>query len=558
MDLFSVELEASITPVAQTNHDRLLRFFSDNGYKGLFRSYSAAPPDESWYKNIYLSYPNSNLDWDVTDALGEIFCPETRCHGYILHHLYALITLEGNTLASVNTLYENLMEKIRFKGVRFQREQVFSALAELESGYLVKRIGNSIWHQSLYDSENTIVHALKDIGAEKKDLMNDSAKFRGSLTDTQYKILEAVQSKRIVIVDGLPGTGKTFTTSQIVQYLEDNGIPVWLLAPTGLAAKTLGDRCNRQARTLHSFVFMKNEIVGEIAFIIDEFSMVDTRIFAQFLRKVNACNATIILVGDTGQLPSIGPGLVFRELIELREKLNISYHRLEDIIRQGKESEIIVNAHHIRRGEGGLLNKGQFLFFEKNEMDTSEFLIKFAVKLHDAKKNFIVLSPTHKGMCGVSNLNTHLREIFNPPAVEKMEARKGRWRVGDKILINQNFYDFGLVNGDIGYITDIIDESTFMMLTLDNRTIKIDKDIIETLKHAYALTIHKAQGQEFETVVMPFVNNFTIQLQRKLLYTAVTRAKSQVIIFGNREALIKAIQTDKEERRRTGLKVLMG
>ena len=555
MDLFSNEEMASLVP--QTNFEKLLEFFNSNGYSRLAKSYAVAPPEDSWYNEIYFNYPGLGLSWDVTDALGQIFCSQFRCHGYILHYLCALTTVEGNTLAYVNTLYENLVEKLKYKKTWFNREEVQSALTELESRYLIKRHGNHVWHQSLYDAENTIVHALKDVGVQEKDPLNDSLTFRGSLTDDQYAILESVRTKRMVIVDGLPGTGKTFSTSQVVKYFEDNGIPVWLLAPTGLAAKTLGERCQRQARTLHSFVYLKNEIVGETAFIIDEFSMVDTRIFAQFLRKVNTCNATIILVGDTGQLPSIGPGLVFREMIEMKDKVGIAYHKLEKIVRQEQESEIVINAHHIRRGEGALLNKGQFLFFEKGEMEASEFLIKFAVKLHASDKNFVVLSPTHKGICGVSNLNMHLREIFNPPEPGKMEAKHGKWRTGDRVLVNQNFYDFGLVNGDIGNI-DIHDETTFMLKTLDGRSVKIDRDIIETLKHAYALTIHKAQGQEFETVVMPFVNGFTIQLQRKLLYTAVTRAKKQVIIFGNRNAIQKAISTDKEVHRKTGLKILMG
>ena len=561
MDLFDVdpnEILGEVTkPTPNSNYEKLLNFLINNEYETLYKRYAAVAPDENWYKEIYLSYPNANLSWELTDTLGQVFCPETRCQGFILHYLYALITMEGNTLAWVSTLYANLMDKLKYKGIRFTQEEVSEALLDLEKRYLVKRVGNNIWHQSLYDAEKTIVHALKDIGTNPKDPLNDSEKFRGHLFDDQFKILDAVRTHRLIVVDGLPGVGKSTSTGQIVKYLEDNGIAVWLLAPTGLAAKTLGEKCHRSARTLHSFVFMKNEIVGETAFIIDEFSMVETRIFAQFLRKIDSCNATIILVGDTGQLPSIGPGLLLREFIELKDELNFSYHKLSEIVRQAKDSEIIFNAHQIRKGSGQLTNKGQFQFFERNEREASEFLIKFAVKLHDTQKNFIVLSPTHKGICGVSNLNSQLREIFNPPDLGKQEAQRGKWRVGDKVLIKQNFYDIGLVNGDIGYIESILDEHLFIFKTLDLRSVKIDRDVISTLRHAYALTIHSAQGQEFDTVIMPFVNNFTIQLQRKLFYTAVTRAKKQVIIFGNREALLKAILTDKESHRKTGIKALM-
>ena len=138
-----------------------------------------------------------------------------------------------------------------------------------------------------------------------------------------------------------------------------------------------------------------------------------------------------------------------------------------------------------------------------------------------------------------------------------MEAIKGKWREGDKILVNQNFYHLGLVNGDIGYIKKILDDKQFV-ITVMGTEYSVGKEVIEALKHAYALTIHKSQGQEFDVVLMPFVKSFTIQLQRKLLYTAVTRAKKKVIILGHEEAVNRAIATDREQYRRTGLKILAG
>ena len=286
--------------------------------------------------------------------------------------------------------------------------------------------------------------------------------------------------------------------------------------------------------------------------------MVDVKIFSTFMEIISE-NSILFFVGVIGQLPSIGPGQLLKEMISMKDHYNIAYKKLDKIIRQAEGSDIISNAHRIRHGEQNIKKNSDtfsFLAYE-DESDASKQLIRFSVTLQEKGRDFIVLSPTHRGPCGVEFLNENLRELFNPADIGKVEAIKGKWREGDKILVNQNFYHLGLVNGDIGYIKKILDDKQFV-ITVMGTEYSVGKEVIEALKHAYALTIHKSQGQEFDVVLMPFVKSFTIQLQRKLLYTAVTRAKKKVIILGHEEAVNRAIATDREQYRRTGLKILAG
>jgi RecD/TraA family predicted helicase len=547
--------------------EQLIELLKKSPFKHLVAAFETNPPDDDFYQNLYIKFPLRNLTWEQTDFIGKSFCPNHRVHGIILYYLHSMVCTFGDTLARVNTMYDNYKKRVERQPKLFvtcSKEDWYKALEELEQLKMVviaeeKLRDNSTvkyaWHYTNYYSEEIISHTFSELSKTGLPELIDSSGFKGELTEKQYAVLESIKSNRVTIMDGLPGTGKTFTCEKIVKYLEACGIPIWLLAPTGRAAKNLSDRCKRPARTIHSFVLKRTEIHGDVAFLIDEFSMVDTKIFSRFLEKIFVTsNPILILVGDEGQLPSIGAGQVFKELIELHKKWNIAYHKLEEIIRQQSDSEIIQNAHNIRRGDTKLVDKNQFRFVQMDETEVSENIIKAAKKLKESNKDFIVLSPTHKGVCGVSYLNEQLREIFNPPEIGKIETEDG-WRVGDRILINQNFYDLGLVNGDIGNIKAIHGEKE-MTITIAEQDFRIGKDVIYTLKHAYVTTIHKAQGGEFDVVIMPFVKSFSIQLQRKLLYTAVTRAKKQVVIFGHREALVKAIESNKEDTRHTGLKIL--
>lgn len=538
------------------NYQRLLGLLKNSKYRDTFRHFEKFEPASNFYDEMYVKFPLEGTTWEITDFLGKEFCPHHRLHGQIMNYLFADITkMGGHTCADIKTFYDNFRNKTKL--LNLDKERFKEALKHLVSLRSIEIKGSTIWHGTWYLSEHKIVHGLLEISGMPEISLGDPSAFRGILTDKQYDILKSIEKKRLTVVDGLPGTGKTTTAKKITEFLNAAGYPVQLLAPTALAARNLAEKCGTSGgKTIHSFVLRNKGAVGKMGFIIDEFSMVETRIFAKFLEEIQNCDPVIVLIGDVGQLPSIGAGQLLKDLIQYRNEFGFAYHHLDEIIRQGKESEIIKNAHSIRKGASGLDYTGEFKFVEQSEEDAAESIIKVSTKLASSKKDFVVLSPTHKGVCGVANLNENLRDIFNPPSSGKNETYDSVWREGDRVLVNHNFYDLGLVNGDIGHITKILAEDKFE-IEIAGQNYTIYDDVIANLKLAYALTIHKAQGQEFDYVLMPFVNSFTIQLQRKLFYTAVTRAKKQLFMFGHKAAVNKAILSSREDFRKSGIRQIL-
>lgn len=509
---------------------------------------------ESWINQVYLKYP-FGLSWQGTDALGKVFCPEDRLAGHVLYFLNNKITQEGHTCYPLTLLFGAL--KLNFPHLVSDKDSVEPSLRKLiELGKIIVK-DKAVWIQHSYADESQILAGIRDCVSRKPDVDVPLEAYTSGLTEAQAEAIRALSKSRLLILDGLPGTGKTFSSAKIVKYLEADGYAVTLLAPTGLAAKNLKDRCKKHASTIHSFVLsQKNKeapLHGRHAFLIDEFSMVDSRILSEFFEVIQDTTPVLVFVGDTNQLPSVGPGNLLSEIIALKDKLGLSYVKLTQIIRQKTGSEIALNAALIREGKTKLVNDSEFKFYEMGEADIPQMILKSAQKMTNEKRDFVVLSPVKKGPCGVDALNIILREVFNPPAVQKRENED--WREGDKILVNRNFYDFGLVNGDIGLIKEIKSDKS-MVITISDKEYTINKEVILSLKHAYAITAHKSQGNEFETVLLPFVDSFGIMLKNRLLYTAITRAKRKCVVFGSTSALNKAIRSTKDQDRFTGLQLI--
>jgi len=538
------------------NYERLLHLLKNSKFESWYKNFQKLEPHDSFYENLYIKFPLEGMTWDVTDHIGKEFCPQYRLHGQIMNYLFAELTkVGGHTCADIKTLFDNFRHKINFPNL--DKEAFKEALRYLVNIKSIEIRGSTIWHNFWYMSEHKVVYGLLEINSMSQIDLGNTSGYRGVLTDKQFAILDSIQKNRLTVVDGLPGTGKTTTAKKITEYLIANEYPVHHLAPTALAARNLAEKCGAvKGITMHSFVLRHSNITGKAAFIIDEFSMVETRIFSRFLEVIQNCDPIIVLVGDVGQLPSIGAGQLLKDMIQYRDRFGFAYHHLDEIIRQEKESEIIKNAHLIRKGDTSLKYQNEFIFVEQEEEDAAESIIKVSKKLAATNKNFVVLSPTHKGVCGVTSLNENLRDIFNPPSNTKNETRDGVWREGDRILVNHNFYDIGLVNGDIGEIKKIVKDDKFEIV-IAGQSYSVDKDVISNLKLAYALTIHKSQGQEFDYVLIPFVNAFSIQLQRKLFYTAITRAKKQIYMFGHKSAINKAILSTREDFRKSGIKTLL-
>lgn len=509
---------------------------------------------QQWLPRVYLDYP-FGLSWQATDAIGREFSKDDRIAGHVLYFLNNKIAQEGHTCFPISLLFGAL--SYTFPNLVRDKTHLQEALRKLMDFGKVVANRYAVWITHAHSDENMILSGIRDASSRKPDLDIPADAYILGLTDAQAQAIRALNTSRVLILDGFPGTGKTWTSAKIVKYLEAEGYDVTLLAPTGLAAKNLKDRCKKYASTIHSFVLSRknqeNTLQGRHAFIIDEFSMVDTRILAEFFEVIQDCSPYLVFVGDTNQLPSVGAGNLMSEIISLKDKLNLAYVQLTDIIRQQTGSEIALNAALIRKGKTELLNQSEFNFCEMSEIDIPETILKFAKKMTQDRREFVVLSPIKKGACGVDSLNATLREIFNPPAIQKRESNE--FREGDRILVNRNFYDYGLVNGDIGTIKEIQSAKQFV-ISIADKEYTIDKEIISNLKHAYVLTVHKSQGQEFETVLMPFVEGFGSMLKNRLLYTAITRAKKKCVVFGNMSAIRKAIKNTKDQDRFTGLQLI--
>jgi exodeoxyribonuclease V alpha subunit len=509
---------------------------------------------DQWLPRVYLDYP-SGLSWQAVDALGRVFCSEDRVSGYVLYFLNNKIAQEGHTCYPLSLLFGAL--SYTFPRLVEDKPQLQESIRKLMDFGRVMVNKHAIWITHSHADENMILSGIRDAASRKPDLDIPADAYISGLTSAQAQAIRELNNSRVLILDGFPGTGKTWTSSKIVKYLEAEGYDVTLLAPTGLAAKNLKDRCKKYASTIHSFVLSrKNQdktLQGRQAFIIDEFSMVDTRILSEFFEVIQDCSPYLVFVGDTNQLPSVGAGNLLAEIISLKDKLKLSYVQLTEIIRQQTGSEIAQNAALIRSGRTDLINQAEFNFCEMAPSDIPQTILKFANKMMSDRREFVVLSPVKKGPCGVDALNAVLREIFNPPSSHKRQTDE--YREGDRILVNRNFYDYGLVNGDIGTLKEIQSPNKFVIAVAD-KEYTIDNEVISNLKHAYALTVHKAQGQEFETVLMPFIDGFGSMLKNRLLYTAITRAKRKCVVFGNMTAMKRAIKNNKDQDRFTGLQLI--
>ena len=393
-------------------------------------------------------------------------------------------------------------------------------------------------------------------------------------------MLEAARSGLLILTGG-PGTGKTTTINAIIRYFERQGSEILLAAPTGRAAKRMTEATGYEARTIHRLLeisgmpandddrkpgsltgmhFARNEEMPLEAdcVIIDEVSMVDIYLMNSLLKAVSP-GTHLILVGDSNQLPSVGPGNVLRDLIG-SGCFNVV--RLSRIYRQAAESDIVVNAHRMIDGEPIDLSKRSrdFLFIRQED---PEGVLKIMLTLvRDKLPKYVgapvnelqIMTPTRKGVLGVENLNRFLQGVMNPPAAGKAEKELSGtlFRTGDKVMQIKNDYHRGVYNGDIGILTEINSFAETLTVRFDDdRDVEYSYGDAEELELAYAITIHKSQGSEYPAVVIPLLAGPKMLFYRNLLYTAITRARKKVILIGNRAALNTAVANDRTARRYT-------
>ncbi len=403
----------------------------------------------------------------------------------------------------------------------------------------------------------------------------------------QRKAITDALESGVMVLTGGPGTGKTTVIRALISVFEKMDMRIALSAPTGRAAKRMSEATSRDAKTIHrlletefsgedkpSFRRDENDQLDEEVIIIDEASMVDTLLFSSLLKAIKP-GARLILVGDADQLPSVGAGCVLSDIIDSGVYPAVC---LTDIFRQAASSLIVRNAHAINRGEMIELNNkdGDFFFLQRySGADIASTVATLVSERLPKKygdgilKNLQVITPSHKGPSGTDNLNQLLQSRLNPPSSNKKERkfRERIFRVGDKVMQIKNNYDavwekdgiegVGIFNGDIGVIEDIDIAKEAVTVNFDDRYIEYDFSQCDELELAYAITIHKSQGSEYGTVILPISDASPRLLTRNLLYTAVTRAKDMVITVGSQDTVEGMINNDRQIRRYTGLCFLM-
>lgn len=460
-------------------------------------------------------------------------------------------------------------------------EQALAALAEMEQIVLEPLDGSedrAVLLRSLHAAESGVAARVRalliqpplplEIDVDRAlDWFEKSETL--ALARQQRQAIRSGLTRKVLVITGGPGTGKTTLVRGLVKILEKKRQKVLLAAPTGRAAKRLAEATGAEATTLHrllefdprtrQFVRNREHPLACDLLIVDEASMLDTVLAYHVLRAVPD-HGRLILVGDVDQLPSVGPGRVLADLIRSEA---VEVVRLTEIFRQAERSLIVVNAHRVNQGMMPVLESvdsdGDFFFLERKEPEEISTTIAQLVSRRipgkfklDPLEQIQVLTPMNRGPLGTDSLNAMLRDLLNPEGVQV--TRGGHTlRVGDKVMQVRNNYDLEVFNGDIGRVKAIDEEEQLVTVAVDSREVIYDFASLDELVLAYACSIHKSQGSEYPCVVIPLHTTHYVMLQRNLFYTALTRAKRLVIVVGEERALRIAVGNRRVRARFTRL-----
>jgi len=452
----------------------------------------------------------------------------------------------------------------------------------------------AVYLEPLYDAECCVARRLAGMGAVELKAPRDLEKLLGRIQKEQGIVyapqqrlaVELSAKRQVMLLTGGPGTGKTTTLRGVLALFDTLGLDTALAAPTGRAAKRLGELCSAEAATIHRLletgfdphsgrlVFQKDsdDPLQADAVIVDETSMVDITLMAALLSALRE-DCRLVLVGDPDQLPSVGPGNVFSDLIRSGVLPTV---RLTEIFRQAAQSAIVRSAHQVNRGEIPDLraNNNDFFFLRRRDsaaaVDTIVDLCRRRLpeRMGIPADQIQVLSPTRRRGTGTAALNRALQEALNPPEEGKGERRFGEYifRQGDRVMQVKNNYDLlwrepdtgrsgmGMFNGDIGRILNVAPRGELLTVDFDGRQVEYTPDLLGELELAYAVTVHKSQGSEYRAVILAAVEGASMLMTRGVLYTAITRARQLFIIVGDEVVVERMVANNRQTRRYSGLR----
>ena len=497
-----------------------------------------------------------------------------RVKAFILY-LLEKGTEQGHVFSYQDELEQNSREEL---GV--EEDKARSALADLVRNKLVvaEKAGErtAVYLPHLYEAQENVARSLLELDSLPSPALPSDAEKTISEVERELGLQfsprqkEAIQEcfrRKILVITGGPGTGKTTIVRAVVAVFDGWGRQVLLAAPTGRAAKRLAEATQKEAKTIHRILeynpkqgcFKRNErhpLRGD-ALVIDESSMVDLLLMNSLLKAVPS-GMRLILVGDKDQLPPVGPGNLLHDIIASGR---VEVVTLDEIFRQEQGSLIVRNAHRINQGLGLIYpsredRDADFYFIHHEDEDKSFqtimnlccFNIPQKLGVPALSLQIQVISPMYKGKCGVDNLNVELQARLNPRS-DGLKVGNREFRVRDKVMQVRNNYEKEVFNGDIGLVVHV-DKTNFRLLVdFDGRQVGFEKDELNDITPAYAISVHKSQGSEYQAVVMPLLTQHYILLQRNLFYTALTRAKKLSVVVGSYKALHIAIKNDKPVRR---------
>lgn len=516
----------------------------------------------------------SKIGIDVND--------EKRILALILYVMKNLCFQTGDTYLNLDLIYNAVASNY---DEEITKENLTYYLIQLNSMGKIIIDSDKYILIDYYKFENYVAEQVYEISSKEDAKVDDielkidklESYFNINYNEEQKRAIKQSLIKNFSIITGGPGTGKTTIIKGIVQLykiisgysyekLEEKLV---LLAPTGRAAKRMSEACNYPASTIHRYLRWNKE-TNEFGYnsnnkapcefvIIDETSMIDIELLYNFFKAIKT-NVKLVFIGDYNQLESVGPGNILKDLID-SQMINTIF--LKEIYRQDQNSYITELAYEINYGEltENFLNKKDDYNFigcdDENILKTTCILAKKAIDKGYDIKNVQVLAPVYKGINGIDNLNKTLQKIFNPKSDEKNETYDGNviYRENDKVLQLENMPDDNVFNGDIGFIEKI--NGSEITVNFDGNKVKYTPKEYKNIKHGYAISIHKAQGSEFEIVLMPITNAYKMMLYRKIIYTGITRAKKSLMLIGNPKAFYQGVYNNGTKKRNTLLKDIL-